>query len=152
MEHAWVILNMWSISDMHVSSSSTSVKASFTPVLNLVTLKTLPRGVFIWGVYEARCRTHFRPCQGLVHETGISWSIAGFHFNKLAPNYPSIIVPGLTDVFEYQGWHCGGFDFTAHDIFSGKKTEQINIGAIIVFHPVIIYHTEWVSQDTALYL
>lgn len=36
-------------------------------------------------------------CQACVHETGISCSITGFHFNKLAPNYPSIIVQGLTD-------------------------------------------------------
>lgn len=36
-------------------------------------------------------------CQAYVHETGISCSITGFHFNKLAPNYPSVIVQGLTD-------------------------------------------------------
>lgn len=36
-------------------------------------------------------------CQAYVHESGISCSITGFHFNKLAPNYPSIITQGLTD-------------------------------------------------------
>lgn len=89
------------------------VSPRLTPVLDQVPQSTFPQS-FLCGFYEARCWTQRRPCQGRVHETGISWSITGFHFNKLAPNYPSIIVPGHTDVFGrstrslYRGLTHGG--------------------------------------------
>lgn len=88
------IVNMWCISTNRVSSSTTDVSLIFTPVLNLVLwLQSSFSQSFICGFYEARCWTQCRPCQGRVHETGIFWSITGFHFNKLTPNYPSVIVP-----------------------------------------------------------
>lgn len=89
-----VIGNMWWISTDQIGSSTADMSLGFTPVLNLLSWPQSSRIFHLWFLWS-QCG----PCQGHVYETGISWSFTWFHFNKLAPNYPSIVVHVLTDVF-----------------------------------------------------
>lgn len=92
--------NMWCFAANRIGSPALEVGPRVPPVSTVAPRppELFPLS-FICGFYEARCWTQGWPWQRHVHETGISWSFTEFHFNKLAPNYRSIIGPGFTDVF-----------------------------------------------------